>query len=107
MQLREALDQLATASLRRMAVAHAVAHDDASTRGELVDGVCERLSDPVYLDAQLAALSEVERGALNAAVAAGGEVRGFVLDRDFPHARAGLVERGFLVRAFTASGPRR
>ena len=107
MLLATALDQLASGALRRLAVAHAVHHDDATTRAELISRLGERFADTEYLRAQLAAVSETEQAALLSTAAAGGEIRGFVLDRDFPDAEAALLERGFLIRTFTTSGGRR
>jgi len=107
MQLRDTLDQAAIAALRRMAATHGVAHDDASTRAELISRLCERFDDPAYVDGLLSGLSEAERGALSAAVATGGESRGFILERDFPGAVASLLEQGLLFRTFTAAGMHR
>src|SRR5688572_16817195 len=90
-----------------MAVLHGVSHDDATTRAELIDRLTERFSDPSYLAARLDALAPDEYSALRAAVNAGGEIRGFLIERDFPGALEELTQRGFLVRTFTSTGPRR
>jgi hypothetical protein len=50
MRLAEALEQTATATLRRVAVAHGLPLDDGTTRDELIARVADRLSDAAYLD---------------------------------------------------------
>ena len=47
--MREALDELATSALRRIATSHGLAVDDATTRAELVERITDRLSDTVYV----------------------------------------------------------
>jgi ATP-binding cassette subfamily C protein len=56
MLLREALDQSATGALRRLAAAHGLAVDEATTRAELIERLLERLADPAYLAEQIEAL---------------------------------------------------
>jgi hypothetical protein len=106
-RVSEALAELATGALRRIALSHALATDEAITRAQLIDRLAERLADPFYLRELIGALSPDEHAALVAARAAGGEVRGFLLDRDQPGAAAALVDRGLLFRTFAAAGPRR
>ena len=50
MRLAEALEDTATGALRRMASAHGLLSDDATTRAELIERLGERLLDPTYLD---------------------------------------------------------
>ncbi|HET6318602.1 MAG TPA: hypothetical protein VFG86_19275 [Chloroflexota bacterium] len=107
MHVREALEQLATGALRRIAVAHGLPADESDTRTELIELLSERLADRAYLQEQVSRLAADEQAALVAARASGGEVRGFLLDRDQPGAAAELVERGLLFRTFAAAGPRR
>jgi hypothetical protein len=106
-EVRAALDDVPNAALRRMAAAHGLPVDDATTRQELVDRLAERLSDAVYVAELVASLAGDERQALLTARASGGETRGLLIDRDQPGAAAGLVERGLLFRTFAAAGPRR
>jgi len=106
-RLREGLDLSSTGALRRMASAHGLLHDDATTRGELIDRLAERLLDPNYLQEQLAGLSDDERATLLAARASGGELRGLLVERDHPGSGEALIERGLLFRIFAAAGPLR
>jgi hypothetical protein len=106
-RVREALAELATGALRRIALSHALSTDEATTRAQLTDRLAERLSEPAYLRELIGALTPDEHAALLATRAAGGEVRGFLLDRDQPGAAAALVDRGLLFRTFAAAGPRR
>jgi hypothetical protein len=106
-RVRDALDELATSALRRVASSHGLAVDDATTRAELVERITDRLSDPVYVTELIDTLAADERAALSAARAGGGEIRGPLLDRDQPGAATPLVERGLLFRTFAAAGPRR
>src|SRR5262249_22859327 len=71
------------------------------------DRLAERLGDPAYLRELIGALTPDEHAALLAARAAGGEGRGFLLERDQPGAAAALVDRGLLFRTFGGVGPRR
>ena len=105
--MREALDQTATAGLRRIAAAHNLPHDDAATRAELIEAIEARLLDPSFVQDLLARLDDNERQALLAIRASGGEIRGFLLDRDTPGAGDVLSETGLLYRTFTTAGPRR
>jgi hypothetical protein len=106
--LREGLDLSSTGALRRMASVHGLVHDDATTRGELIERLAERLLlDPTYLEDQLERLSDDERATLMAARASGGELRGLLVERDHPGAGEVLIERGFLFRIFAAAGPLR
>ncbi len=107
MRVRDALEELATGALRRIAAAHDLPVDDAPTRAELIERLVERLGDTAYLRELISSLAPDEQAALMAARASGGEVRGFLLDRDQPGAAAALVERGLLFRTFAAAGPRR
>lgn len=107
MRLREALDQSATSTLRRVASVHGLPHDEATTRAELIERICDRLSDPTYLQEQLDALDEPARNALSSARDNGGEVRGFSVDRTAPGALEALADRGLLFRTFAVAGPRR
>jgi hypothetical protein len=106
-QLREALDQTATGALRRVALAHGLAPDEATTRSELVERLLERLTDTAYLAEQVSGLAADERAALQALHTAGGQTRGFLLEKRHAGALPKLVARGFLFRTFTAAGPRR
>jgi len=106
--LREGLDLSPTGALRRMASVHGLVHDDATTRGELIERLAERLVlDSTYLEDQLDRLSDDERETLLAARASGGELRGLLVERDHPGAGDALIERGFLFRVFAAAGPLR
>ncbi|MDQ6670341.1 MAG: hypothetical protein M3069_06250 [Chloroflexota bacterium] len=108
MLLREGLELSSTGALRRMASAHGLLHDDATTRGELIDRLTERLLvDPTYLQEQLDRLPDGERATLIAARASGGELRGLLVERDHPGAGEALIERGLLFRIFAAAGPLR
>src|SRR5262245_60185186 len=107
MRMREALDQLATAALRRVAAVHGLPHAEATTRSELADRLVERLSDSSYLDEELTRLDDGQRAALVAMRSNDGEMRGFLIERDYPGAADALIERGLLFRTFAVSGPRR
>jgi hypothetical protein len=107
MRLGEALELSSTGALRRMAGVHGLVYDDGTTRAELIERLGERLLDSAYVKEVLGALGEHERAALLEAHASGGEVRGLLIDRDFPGAGDALVERGLLFRVFASTGPRR
>jgi hypothetical protein len=100
------LDQVATGALRGLAAAHGLTPDEATTRSELVERLVERLSEPTYLAEHIAGLAEAERAALLEVRAAGGQMRGFLLEKRHAGAVADLVSRGLLFRTFTAAGPR-
>src|SRR5207237_5354396 len=106
-RVREALDELATGALRRLATAQGLSAGDAATRSELLERLVERLSEPGYLADQLAALPEAERAVLAEVRAAGGQSRGFLLEKRHPGALDRLTARGLVFRTFTAAGPRR
>jgi hypothetical protein len=107
MRLAEALEQSATATLRHVADAHGLPHDDGTTRAELVQRIAERLGSPAYLDEQLAHLSPEERDILSSAKTSAGELRGLLVDAEHPGAAEDLAERGWLYRVFAAAGPLR
>src|ERR1700682_1564125 len=107
MLLREGLDLSSTGALRRMASVHGLVHDAATTRGELIERLADRLLDPNYLGEQVAGLADDERATLVAARASGGELRGLLVERDHPGAGEALIERGLLFRLFAAAGPLR
>src|SRR3984893_6359552 len=90
-----------------MASVHGLVHDDAATRGELIERLAELLLDPPYLHEQLDQLSDDEQATLMAARASGGELRGLLIERDHPGAGEALLERGLLFRIFAAAGPLR
>src|SRR5438067_6882996 len=100
MRLTDALEQSATGTFRRVANSHGLAHDDSTTRGELIERLAERLNDAAYLEEQLRALSEEERTVLLSARASAGELRGFLVDQDYPGATEALAQRGLLFRVF-------
>ena len=107
-ELREALGQAATATLRRIARAHGLSGADSSTRAELVERLCERLQDVAYLTEQLRRLDDARRRVLLEARAnASGELRGALIERAYPGAAAALAELGLLFRVFTTDGPLR
>jgi hypothetical protein len=105
--LREGLDSLSTAALRRLAGVHGLVHDDSTTPAELVERLSQRLLDPAYLEQQLNELSDAERATLAAARGSGGELRGLLIDRDYPGVGEALLDRGLLFRIFAVSGPLR
>src|SRR5215471_18489566 len=107
MRLAEALEQSATATLRHVADAHGLPHDDGTTRAELVQRIAERLGSPTYLDEQLSHISPEEREILSSAKTSAGELRGLLVDADHPGAAEDLAERGWLYRVFAAAGPLR
>jgi hypothetical protein len=107
MLLHEALNQTATGTLRRIASAHGTVFDDSTTRAELIDRLVDRLGAPEYLTEQLASASDDERAVLALARRNGGEVRGLLVDRDYPGAAEALADRGLLYRVFAAAGPLR
>ena len=107
MRLTEALNQTSMGALRRVASAHALPYDDSITRDELIARIAERLSDQVYVAAQLESLSADERAALLAARTSAGELRGLLVDLDHPGAAEALAEHGWLYRVFSAAGPMR
>lgn len=107
MRVAEGLDQLATSALRALAAAHALPVDEATTRAELLERLTERLTDPAYLSEQIAGRPEAEQDVLLAVRAAGGQSRGFLLERKHAGVLRDLVDRGLLFRTFTAAGPRR
>jgi hypothetical protein len=106
-RLSEALEQTPTGALRRVASAHALPHDDSTTRAELIARVAERLGDAVYVGEQLDGLPDDERAVLMAARHSAGELRGLLADMDHPGAAEALAERGWLYRVFAAAGPMR
>jgi hypothetical protein len=103
-RLVEALEQTPTGALRRVASAHGLAHDDSTTRAELIERIAERLGDPTYLGEQLSALPRGERAVLASARASEGELRGALIDQAAPGVAEDLAERGWLYRVFTATG---
>ena len=107
MRLLEALEQTTIGALRRVADAHALPHDDSTTRTELIHLIAERLSNSGYLEERFGALSEVERAVLKSARSSGGELRGFLVDSEHPGAAESLADRGWLYRVFAAAGPLR
>src|SRR5919204_1627588 len=107
MQLRQALEEVSTGALRRIAATHGLPADEATIRAELIERIAERLLDPVYIQEQLDGLAEPQRHALEQARAASGEIRGFVLERLGPDVAAELLDRGLLFRTFAAAGPKR
>ncbi|MGI9146505.1 MAG: hypothetical protein ACR2IK_08190 [Chloroflexota bacterium] len=108
MLLREGLELSSTGALRRMASVHGLVLDEATTRGELIERVAERLLvDLTYLRDQIERMSDDERATLIAARASGGDLRGLLVERDHPGAGDALIERGLLFRIFAASGPLR
>jgi hypothetical protein len=107
MRLAEALEQSATATLRHVADAHGLPHDDSTTRAELIQRIAERLGNRAYLDEQLTHLSPAERDILSSAKTSAGELRGLLVDAEHPGAAEDLAERGWLYRVFAAVGPLR
>jgi hypothetical protein len=93
--------------LRRVADAHGLAHDDATTRAELIQRIAERLTEPAYLREHLRTLSRSERDILASAHASGGELRTLLVDAEQPGAAEDLVTRGWVFRTFAAAGPLR
>src|SRR5690242_4071400 len=100
MRLRDALEQSPTAALRRTAAVHGLAHDDGTTRAELIDRIAERLGDTQYL---LQQLRPAEQELLASARTSGGELRGLLVDAEQPGAAEDLAERGWLFRVFAAA----
>ncbi|HEY1294284.1 MAG TPA: hypothetical protein VGJ60_14505 [Chloroflexota bacterium] len=107
MRLAEALQETATATLRRVAVGHGLAYDDGTTRDELIARISERFGDQAYLKEQLARLSDEERSVLASARASAGELRGLLVDSEHPGAAEVLADTGWLYRVFAAAGPLR
>ena len=107
MRLSEALEQTPTSSLRRVATAHGLPHDESTTRNELIRRIAERLADPPYLQERFGGLSADERSILLSARASGGELRGLLVDSEHPGAAESLADRGWLYRVFTSAGPLR
>jgi hypothetical protein len=111
MRLREGLDQIPVASLRRMAELHGLDPGDATTHAELVEAIVARLSDATYMRERLAELTPAEQRVLTAARRGGGEIRGFLLQRllgsEAPDAARVLTEPGLLFRTFAPIGPHR
>jgi hypothetical protein len=106
-RLTQALEQSPLATLRRVASAHGLAHDDASTREELIAALAERLGDSRYLQEQLSALNADERDVLAGARTSGGELRNLLVEAEQPGAADALAARGWLFRVFAAAGPLR
>jgi hypothetical protein len=106
-RLAEALEQTATAILRRVASAHGLPHDDGTTRGELIARIAERFGARPWLDNQLHSLNADEREVLVSARASAGELRGLLVDSAHPGAAESLADRGWLYRVFAAAGPLR
>jgi hypothetical protein len=106
-RLAEALHETATATLRRVAVAHGLALDDGTTRDELIQRLAERLGDRAFLEEQLRGLTDEERSVLGSARWSGGELRGLLVDNDHPGSAEELADRGWLYRVFAAAGPLR
>jgi hypothetical protein len=90
-----------------VADAHGLAHDDGTTRAELISRIADRLTDATYLAEQLERLSTAERGILASAHASGGELRVLLVDAEQPGAAEDLARRGWLYRVFSATGPLR
>src|SRR5579864_195439 len=107
MRLAEALEQSPTATLRRVASAHGLAHHDGTTRDELISVLTSRLGDRVYLQERLNGLSDDERAVLASAHASAGELRGLLVDADHPGIAEDLAEQGWLFRVFASAGPLR
>ncbi len=107
MRLAEALHETATATLRRVAVTHALAVDDGTTRDELIERIADRLGDRAYLDEQLRGLTDDERSVLASARWSAGELRGLLVDSEYPGTAEELADRGWLYRVFAAAGPLR
>lgn len=112
MRAIEGLEQASTSLLRRIATAHGVAHDEATSRSELVERLASRYADHETLRGFLASRAAGrESAALSAARAGGGEIRGFLLGRllgrDEAEAARDLVESGLLFRTFSPLGPHR
>src|SRR6266851_4268124 len=107
MRLAEALEHTATGVLRRVAAAHGLTFDDGTTRDELIARIADRLGDPAYVSEQLRGLTEDEQTVLTSAHASAGELRGFLVDLDYPGTAEALAERGWLFRVFAAAGPLR
>ena len=107
MRLAEALDQSPTSTLRRVASAHGLAHDDTTTRDELIAGLSERFADRAYITELLNALTHEERDVLASAHASYGELRAQIVDGDHPGMAEDLADGGWLFRVFAAAGPLR
>jgi hypothetical protein len=107
MRLAEALEQSATTTLRHVADAHGLPHDDGTTRAELIQRIADRFGSQTYLDEQLSHLSPEEREILGSAKTSAGELRGLLVDAEHPGAAEDLAERGWLYRVFAAAGPLR
>ena len=90
-----------------MADAHGLAHDDSTTRHELIQRITERLASTAYLREQLQALRPEERAILASAGVSGGELRTLLVEAEQPGAADDLAERGWLYRVFAAAGPLR
>ncbi|MBV8715126.1 MAG: hypothetical protein JOZ65_08665 [Chloroflexi bacterium] len=90
-----------------MADSHGLAHDDATTRAELIALLARRLSNADYLREQIQALLPAERRILESAHASGGELRTLLVDAEQPGATEDLVARGWVFRTFAAAGPLR
>lgn len=102
---------MATGLLRRVAAAHVLDVGTAATRTELIEAVTSRLGDAAYLRGVWEALGEPERAALADAIHAGGEIRGFLLQRRLGSTdatpAAALLDKALLVRTFSPFGPHR
>jgi hypothetical protein len=107
MRLAEALDQAATGTLRRVAEAHGLAHDDGTTRDELIARIAERFADRAYLEARVSGLSDAERAVLASARSSAGELRGLLVDSEHPGTAEALADLGWLYRVFASDGPLR
>ncbi|HEY2594490.1 MAG TPA: hypothetical protein VGK33_11365 [Chloroflexota bacterium] len=107
MRLAEALQETATATLRRVAVAHGLPLDDGTTRDELIARIADRFADPSYLEDQLRRLTDDERSVLASARSSGGELRGLLVDSEHPGTAEHLADLGWLYRVFAAVGPLR
>ncbi|MBV9893356.1 MAG: hypothetical protein JO020_04220, partial [Chloroflexi bacterium] len=73
-----------------MADSHGLAHDDATTRAELIALLARRLSDADYLREQIQALLPAERRILESAHASGGELRTLLVFAEQPGATEDL-----------------
>jgi hypothetical protein len=116
MKLERSLGECTLSLLRRIAANHGLAVGQDRLRSELVEIICQRFTEPEYLDKYLSCLPPEEMETLRTVRDQGWTAKAFILDRTFPKqspsgalssvSRPGpvlsLLQKGLLFRGFAA-----